>query len=113
MAVQVGKSLLQVWAIIVSAIIVSKLVYRWQATKQFAKEDQERRTKAISDGEIKDIRNNDVHDNRRYGSNMRTHKYSPSRYYKNYYAIKKNTEYIKMLFISPPRNQSMTTLRER
>jgi hypothetical protein len=84
---------LWVWAIIVGAIIVSKFVYRWQATKQFAKEDQERRTKGISDGKIKDLRNNDVHRNRRYSSDIRTHKYSPSRYYKNYFAIKKkNTE---------------------
>ena len=83
---------LWVWAIIVGAIIASKFVYRWQATKQFAKEDQERRTKAISDGEIKELRNNDVHGNRRYSSDIRNHKYSPSRYYKNYFAIKKNTE---------------------
>jgi hypothetical protein len=82
---------LWVWAIIVSAIIVSKFIYRWQATKRFAREDRERRTKAISDGEIKDLRNNDVHGNRRYSSDIRTHKYSPSRYYKNYFAIKKNT----------------------
>jgi hypothetical protein len=84
---------LWVWAIIVGAIIVSKFVYRWQATKQFTKEDQERKSKAISDREIKDHRNNDVHGNRRYGSDIRAHKYSPSRYYKNYFAIKKkNTE---------------------
>ena len=84
---------LWVWAIIVGAIIASKFIYRWQATKQFAKEDQERRTKANSDGKIKDLRNNNVHGNRRYSSDIRTHKYSPRRYYKNYFAIKKkNTE---------------------
>lgn len=39
---------LWVWAIIVGAIIASKFIYGWQTTKQFAKEDQERKTKANS-----------------------------------------------------------------
>jgi hypothetical protein len=48
-----------VWAIIVGAIIASKFIYRWQITKQFAKEDQGRR---------KGLGNNDLYDNinRRY-----------------------------------------------
>ena len=46
---------LWVWAIIVGAIIASKFIYRWQATKQFAKEDQERRIGKIkSDDKIKE-----------------------------------------------------------
>jgi hypothetical protein len=83
---------LWVWAIIVGAIIASKFIYRWQATKQFAKEDQERRRMKIgSDEKIKDLRNNDLHDNinRRYSANIGSHKYSPRRYYKDYFAIKK------------------------
>ena len=39
---------LWVWAIIIGAIIASKFIYRWQATKQFAKEDQERRIRETS-----------------------------------------------------------------
>jgi hypothetical protein len=80
---------LWVWAIIVGAIIASKFVYRWQVTKQFAKEDQERRRNINSDKKTKHL-NNDLYDNinRRYQSNIRTHKYSPSRFYKNYFAIK-------------------------
>jgi hypothetical protein len=39
---------LWVWAIIVGAIVASKFIYRWQAIKQFAKEDQERRRMEIN-----------------------------------------------------------------
>jgi len=84
---------LWVWGIIVGAIIASKFIYRWQATKQFAKEDQERiRMKINSDEETKDLgSNNGLYGNinRRYSSNIGAHKYSPRRYYKNYFAIKK------------------------
>jgi type II secretory pathway pseudopilin PulG len=83
---------LWVWAIVVGAIIASKFVYRWQVTKQFAKEDQERgrRRNINSDQKTKDLGNNDLYDNinRRYQSNIRSHKYSPSRFYKDYFAIK-------------------------
>jgi hypothetical protein len=80
---------LWVWAIIVGAIIASKFVYRWQVTKQFAKEDQERRRNINSDQKTKDL-NNDLYDNinRKYQSKIRAHKYSPSRFYKDYFAIK-------------------------
>jgi hypothetical protein len=54
---------LWVWAIIVGAIIASKFVYRWQVTKQFAKEDQERRRNINSDQKTKDRGNNDLYDN--------------------------------------------------
>ena len=40
---------LWVWAIVVGAIIASKFVYRWQVTKQFAKEAQEKRRNINSD----------------------------------------------------------------
>ena len=84
---------LWVWAIIVGVIITSKFIYRWQATKQFAKEDQERiRRKNInSDQRTKDLDSNDLYGNidRRYSSNIGAHKYSPKRYYKDYFAIKK------------------------
>ena len=90
---------LWVWAIIVGAIIASKFVYRWQATKQFAKEDQERRRRRSininSDQKTKDLGNNDLYDNinRRYQSNIGSHKYSPSRFYKDYFAIKMKKKY--------------------
>ena len=85
---------LWVWAIIVGAIIASKFIYRWQATKQFAKEDQERRRireNIYSDQRTKDLDNNNLYGNinRRYSSNVGAHKYSPRRYYKDYFAIKK------------------------
>jgi hypothetical protein len=83
---------LWVWAIIVGAIIASKFIYRWQATKQFAKEDQERRRiKINSDEKTKDLGNNDLYGNinRRYSANIGAHKYGPRRYYKDYFAIKK------------------------
>jgi hypothetical protein len=86
---------LWVWAIIVGAIIASKFIYRWQATKQFAKEDQERsrKRKINSDEKTKDLRNNGLYGNsnidRRYSANIGAHKYSPRRYYKDYFTIKK------------------------
>jgi hypothetical protein len=85
---------LWVWAIIIGAIIASKFIYRWQATKQFAKEDQERRRireNIYSDQRTKDLDNNNLYGNinRRYRSNIGAHKYSPRRYYKDYFAIKK------------------------
>ena len=81
---------LWVWAIIVGAIIASKFVYRWQATKQFAKEDQERRMKINCDEKTKDLSSNNGlygNINRRYSANIGAHKYSPRRYYKDYFAI--------------------------
>jgi hypothetical protein len=87
---------LWVWAIIVGAIIASKFIYRWQAKKQFAKEDQERRRirKINSDEKTKDLKNNDFYGNinKRYTTNIGAHKYSPRRYYKDYFAIKKKRE---------------------
>ena len=83
---------LWVWAIIVGAIVASKFIYRWQATKQFAKEDQERRMKINSDEKTKDLDNNDLYGNinRRYSAKLGVYKYSHRRYYKDYFAIKKN-----------------------
>jgi len=43
---------LWVWGIIVGAIIASKFIYRWQATKYFAKEAEERRPKIKSDDKL-------------------------------------------------------------
>jgi hypothetical protein len=86
---------LWVWGIIVGIIIGSKFIYRWQATKSFAKEAEQRRRrrrKIESDDKTKDLRNNDFYDNiNNYNNatNIRTYRYSPSRYYKNYFAIKK------------------------
>jgi hypothetical protein len=82
---------LWVWAIIVGAIIASKFIYRWQATKQFAKEDQERRMEINSNEKTKDLGNNDLYGNinRRYSANIGADKYSPRHCYKDYFAIKK------------------------
>jgi hypothetical protein len=82
---------LWVWAIIVGAIVASKFIYRWQSTKYFAKEAEERRRRINSDDKTKDIKNNDFYGNinKRYATNIGAHKYSPGRYYKDYFAIKK------------------------
>jgi hypothetical protein len=77
---------LWVWAIIVGVIIAGKFIYRWQATKQFAKED-----KIKSDDKIKDSSNgfNDDTKNSNNFTNSRYHKYSPKFYYKDYFAVKR------------------------
>ena len=85
---------LWIWGVIVGAIIASKFIYRWQATKYFAKEDEERRRKIKkSDHKItnKHLRNNDIYDNvnNSNAKNITSHKYSLRRYYKDYFAIKK------------------------
>jgi uncharacterized membrane-anchored protein YhcB (DUF1043 family) len=67
---------LWVWGIIVGAIIAGKFIYRWQATKQFAKEAEERKNKF--DDKTKDI-SNDFYDNMKMKNtrNVRARKYSP------------------------------------
>jgi hypothetical protein len=82
---------LWVWAIIVGAIIASKLIYRWQSTKYFAKEAEEKSRKINPNDKTKDPRDNDFYGNinKRYTTNIGAHKYSPRRYYKDYFAIKK------------------------
>ena len=86
---------LWVWGIIIGTIIASKFIYRWQSTKYFAKEAEERRRKIKSnDDKTKNIRNNnDFYDNINKSDDAtnirRGHKYSPRRYYKDYFAIKK------------------------
>jgi hypothetical protein len=54
---------LWVWAIIAGAIIASKFIYRWQSTKYFAKEAEEKRSSDSrrinrNDDKTKDIQNN-------------------------------------------------------
>jgi hypothetical protein len=82
---------LWIWAVIVGGIIAGKFIYRWQLTKQFAKEDQERIRKVHPDDKTKDLKNNDLYgsNNKEYAANTRFHKYNPRRYYKDYFAIKK------------------------
>jgi hypothetical protein len=47
---------LWVWAVIVGAIIASKFIYRWQSTKYFAKEAEEKSTRSNPhDDKTKDI----------------------------------------------------------
>lgn len=72
-------------------IIAGKFIYRWQLTKHFAKEDQERIRKIHPDDKTKDLKNNDLYgsNNKGYAANMGSHKYNPRRYYKDYFAIKK------------------------
>ena len=79
---------LWIWAVIVGGIIAGKFIYRWQLTKHFAKEDQER---IHPDDKTKDLKNNDLYgsNNKGYAANMGSHKYNPRRYYKDYFAIKK------------------------
>ena len=88
---------LWVWAIIVVAIIASKFIYRWQSTKYFAKEAEEkssRRRINPNDDKTKDMQNSNFYGNvnKRYSANIAAHKYSPRRYYKDYFAIKKKKE---------------------
>jgi hypothetical protein len=82
---------LWVWAIIVGAIIASKFIYRWQSTKYFAKDAEQRRREINSANKTKDLMNNDFYGNisKRSNTNTGAHKYSPRRYYKDYFAIKK------------------------
>jgi hypothetical protein len=88
---------LWVWAIIVGAIIASKFIYRWQSTKYFAKEAEEKSSSSRinpNNDKTKDIQNNNFYGivNRRYSANTGAHKYSLRRYYKDYFAIKKRKE---------------------
>jgi hypothetical protein len=84
---------LWIWGVIVGAIIASKFIYRWQATKYFAKEAEERRRKIESDHKTtkKHLRNNDIYDNinNSNAKNVISHKYSFRHYYKDYFATKK------------------------
>jgi hypothetical protein len=81
---------LWVWAIIVAAIVASKFIYRWQSTKYFAKEAEEKSRRNCPDDKTKVVRKNGFYDysNKRYTTNIGAHKYSPRRFYKDYFAIK-------------------------
>jgi hypothetical protein len=88
---------LWVWAIVVCAIIAGKFIYRWQSTRYFAKEAEEkcsRRRITRNDDKTKDMQNNNFYGdiNMRYNANTGGHKYSLRRYYKDYFAIKKRKE---------------------
>jgi hypothetical protein len=87
---------LWVWAIIVGAIIASKFIYRWQSTKYFAKEAEEKSRRRINPNHdnTKDMQNSNFYGNvnKKYSASIRAHKYSPRRYYKDYFAIKKKKE---------------------
>jgi hypothetical protein len=85
---------LWVWAIIVGAIIAGKFIYRWQSTRYFAKEAEEKSRKINPDHKTKDFMNNDLYGNinKRYTTNIGAHKYSPRPYYKDYFVIKKKKE---------------------
>jgi hypothetical protein len=71
---------LWIWAIIVGVIVASKFIYRWQSTKYFAKEAEEKRRINPDDDKTKDIQNNNFYGNinKRYNTtNIGAHKYSP------------------------------------
>ena len=74
----------------------SKFIYRWQSTKYFAKEAEEKSSRRVNpnDDKTKDIQNNNFYGNvnSRYSANIGAHKYSLRRYYKDYFAIKKKKE---------------------
>jgi hypothetical protein len=77
---------LWVWGIIVGAVIAGKFIYRWQTTKQFAKED-----KIKADDKIKDSSkgfDNNIKNTNAF-RNSRGHKYGLKYYYKDYFAVKK------------------------
>ena len=71
---------LWVWAIIVGAIIAGKFIYRWQSTRYFAKEAEEKSSRRVNpnDDKTKDIKNNNFYGNvnSRYSANIGAHKYS-------------------------------------
>jgi hypothetical protein len=62
---------LWVWAIIVGVLIASKFIYRWRATKELARESQEKQERTeraegkalqavLSDNILKQVQNNTV-----------------------------------------------------
>jgi hypothetical protein len=77
---------LWVWGIIVGVIIAGKFIYRWQATKQFAKEDKSKAIDKIKDSSKGFDNNNKNSNNFR---NATDHKYGLKYYYKDYFAVKK------------------------
>jgi hypothetical protein len=77
---------LWVWGIIVGVIIAGKFIYRWQATKQFAKEDKIKAIDKIKDSS-KGFDNNMKNSNN--FRNATDHKYSLKYDYKDHFAVKK------------------------
>lgn len=76
---------LWVWGIIIGVIIAGKFVYRWQSTKQLARE-----AKIKSNQHIKDS-TKDFDDNMKNSNDFRNSGYYKYRhkYYKAYFATKK------------------------
>ena len=71
---------LWVWAIVVGIIIATKLILRWQATKEIAKEAINRPS---TNDEIKDANLDDFHRNSSTKiRNIRSYKYGPFRLYR-------------------------------
>lgn len=77
---------LWVWAIVVAIIIGTKLIVRWQATKQIAIQATDRRT--VSD-KIKDwkLQEKDQNTNTRF-KDIKSYKYGPFGLYKGNLAMK-------------------------
>jgi hypothetical protein len=78
---------LWIWGIIIAVTIAGKFIYRWQSTKQFAKE-----AKIKSNQHIKDS-TKDFDDNMKNSNdfrNSRFYKYRPKYCYKDYFTTKKN-----------------------
>lgn len=81
---------LWVWAIVVSILIMTKLVFRWQATKELAKKGNEQTSvsKKIGDGKNKNLNDN----TNRNINNIKSYKYGPARLYKGYFVTRKKRQ---------------------
>lgn len=77
---------LWVWGIIIGVIIAGKFIYRWQSTKQFAKEARIKSNQHVKDS-TKDFDDNMKNSND--FRNSRFYKYLPKYYYKDYFTTKK------------------------
>lgn len=81
---------LWVWAIVVSILIITKLVFRWLATKELAKKGNEQTSvsKRVGDGKNK---NSDDNTNGNVNK-IKSYKYGPARFYKGYFVTRKKRQ---------------------
>jgi hypothetical protein len=81
---------LWVWAIVVSILIITKLVFRWQATEELAKKGNEQTSvsKKVGDGKSK---NSDDNTNGNVNK-IKSYKYGPARFYKGYFLTRKKRQ---------------------
>jgi hypothetical protein len=81
---------LWVWAIVVSILIVTKLAFRWQATKELVKKGNEQNSviKKRGDGKSKNLDDN----RNRNINNIKSYKYGPARFHKGYFVTRKKQQ---------------------